>query len=131
MHKACFFFLIFILISSGLVIYPAEKAEADIFDRFVNMQIEPINGTTAYLEPSNEHIFYFNYYNGGILDLYNFKTQFFVSVEGEGWTAYVWPISRWSKPNQTNPDQGWVYVSSSGRPSNSASKWKWILKVIV
>lgn len=120
MRSACLFLLILLIPLTWSIIIPAEPAHAGIFDRFINMQIEPVGDVIAEVRPSESHYFRFKYYNGGVLTSgYNFYTEFTVDVEGEGWTAYVSPTSRFTGPNETA--DGHVMVAASARPSDTAS----------
>lgn len=120
MRIACLFLLILLIPLTCGIILPAEQAHAGIFDKFINMQIEPVGDVIAEVRPSESHYFRFKYYNGGTLTKgYNFYTEFTVDVEGEGWIAYVSPTSRFTGPNETA--DGHVMVAASARPSNTAS----------
>lgn len=93
---------------------------AHIFDKFINLQIDPVGSIVAEVEPTGEHTFYFKYYNGGTLqaNIYAFYTEFRVEVEGDGWRAYVSPTWTYFYPNETKI--GYVKVVASSRPSNYA-----------
>jgi len=91
------------------------------FAQFINLRIEAIGDIVAEVEPTSSHIFYFKFYNGGYFqtNLYAFYVEFKVTVEGEGWTAYVSPTWTFFYPNETRI--GHVYVTASARPSNYAT----------
>lgn len=110
--------LFFLLLLIPLTNFASAK---EPFAQFINLQIDPVDGTTAEIEPTKEHTFYFKFYNGGSMktNLYLFYVEFRVEVEGEGWEAYVSPRWTFFWPNETKI--GKVRVAASARPSNYAT----------
>jgi hypothetical protein len=103
------------------VLIESEPARADIFDRFINMQIEVEGPSFAAIEQTQTHQFKFQFYNGGSLQGgYMFLTEFrAIVLEGEGWLAFASPTWQYSDPNATY--DGTLTVSAAARPSRTAT----------
>ncbi len=115
------FFLLIIL--SSLVLpfaYAGDNGGEEHFPALMFLRIEAIGPAVAEVPPLGQHKFEFKYYNGGYFqdNLYALFVEFRVSVEGEGWKAFVYPYDGYFYPNETKI--GYVTVSAGPRPSTHA-----------
>lgn len=117
-------FILLIILSS--LAFPFSYAgddnggEGDHFPALMFLRIEAVGPAIAEVPPLGQHRFEFKYSNGGYFqtNLYALYVEFRVTVEGDGWKAFVYPYDGYFYPNETKT--GYVTVSAGPRPSTHA-----------
>jgi len=110
---------LFLILISPFISYASSQNE-EHFPALMFLVIEPEGPAIAEIEPMDHYSFKFKFYNGGYFqrNLYAFWTEFKVTVEGKGWSAYVSPAYTYLYPSEKK--YGIVNVAAGARPSNFA-----------